>query len=276
MKTLYDVLGVPWNASEETIRTAFRKAAKSYHPDLNTGDPTAEQQFRQLIAAYEMLKNPHQRAAYDHYLKTTRHQGARGFAMTTVAGLVSGSIVAVGIWLSISLSSEPPAPGLAGANVTQATGRQVAVTDDRGLPQVLRGSRMSDWALAAPNRRPADRQPQHLHQIAASNLQQAASNVPPPAASTPPQAAASNVPPAVANDPPQAVASAPLPAAAGNPPEAASDVRQASAATNLPQATNAPSASDVPLTASYPEAQALVAREWERVQASGDPLAISE
>src|SRR5438128_2696650 len=58
MNTLYDVLGVPVHANEKTIRTAFRKAAKSFHPDLNAGDPTAELQFRQLVAAYPDAAQP--------------------------------------------------------------------------------------------------------------------------------------------------------------------------------------------------------------------------
>ena len=69
MKTAYDVLGVPRNASNEKIGTAFRKAAKACHPDLNAGDPTAELQIRQVIIAYEILKTPHKRAAYDRYLR---------------------------------------------------------------------------------------------------------------------------------------------------------------------------------------------------------------
>src|SRR3954454_17779465 len=69
MKTLYDVLGVPRNANSERIRTAFRKAAKTYHPDLNAGDPTAEQQIKRFTAAYEILKSPHERAPYDQDLR---------------------------------------------------------------------------------------------------------------------------------------------------------------------------------------------------------------
>src|SRR5262245_36471898 len=54
-RTPYDVLGVPRNASDKTIRAAFRKTAKVLHPDLNAGDPAVEQRLRQVIAAYEIL-----------------------------------------------------------------------------------------------------------------------------------------------------------------------------------------------------------------------------
>src|SRR5215470_14629601 len=92
MKTLYDVLGVPRSATDEAIRIAFRRAAKTCHPDLNAGDPAAEQQFREIIAAYEILKTPQQRALYDQHLAATDgyQSGVRGatvwrFAQSTVA-----------------------------------------------------------------------------------------------------------------------------------------------------------------------------------------------
>src|SRR5262249_37693393 len=65
MKTPYEVLGVPRNATDEAIRMAFRRSVKACHPDHNVGDAAAEEQLRQIIAAYEMLKTPDQRAVYD-------------------------------------------------------------------------------------------------------------------------------------------------------------------------------------------------------------------
>src|SRR5262245_52524983 len=103
MKTPYDVLGVRRNASDKTIRMAFRKAAKASHPDLNAGDPTAEQQLRQVIAAYEILKKPQRRADYDRYLRSSRRASVRGFAMTAVASLLSGIVTALVVWLLVSL-----------------------------------------------------------------------------------------------------------------------------------------------------------------------------
>ncbi len=97
--THYDVLGVRFNADEETIRTAFRKAAKSYHPDLNLGDPTAGQQFRQVVAAYELLKNSEQREAYDQQLKIERRARRLRLAASILSGMVSGAMVAMALWL---------------------------------------------------------------------------------------------------------------------------------------------------------------------------------
>lgn len=61
----YKILKVPKTASAEEIRKSYRKLALRYHPDANPDDPTAENKFKQLSEAYETLKNPERRAAYD-------------------------------------------------------------------------------------------------------------------------------------------------------------------------------------------------------------------
>lgn len=63
----YDVLGVPRNASEQDLKSAFRRLAKDHHPDRNPGDKDAEQKFKELNEAYEVLKEPQKRAAYDRF-----------------------------------------------------------------------------------------------------------------------------------------------------------------------------------------------------------------
>src|SRR3954453_24112115 len=98
MDTLYDVLGVSSRANETAIRTAFRKAAKTFHPDLNADNPAAELQFRQIVAAYELLKDPLQREAYDQQLKEDRRARARRIASPLISGVVSGGIVALTMW----------------------------------------------------------------------------------------------------------------------------------------------------------------------------------
>jgi curved DNA-binding protein CbpA len=140
MQTSYDVLGVPRNASDETIRAAFRQAAKAYHPDLNAGDPTREQQFKQVSAAYELLRNPRQRAAYDQgllgyerYLRSSRRKRIWRFAAAPVAALVSVAAVALGISL---LSGLPTAPGPAGGKIAHRASHDVVAVDngDRSPP----------------------------------------------------------------------------------------------------------------------------------------------
>lgn len=54
----YEVLGVPRGASEDEIKTAYRRLAKKYHPDLNPGDPTAAQKMNEVNQAYDRIKNP--------------------------------------------------------------------------------------------------------------------------------------------------------------------------------------------------------------------------
>src|SRR5262245_21885720 len=64
---LYDVLGVPRTASEQEISKAYRKLARQYHPDRNPGDKAAENKFKEISAAYEVLADKEKRAQYDRF-----------------------------------------------------------------------------------------------------------------------------------------------------------------------------------------------------------------
>ena len=61
----YEVLGVGKDASEDEIKKAYRKKAKQYHPDLNPGDKTAEEKFKEANEAYEVLSDKDKKARYD-------------------------------------------------------------------------------------------------------------------------------------------------------------------------------------------------------------------
>lgn len=63
----YDVLGIDRNADEKEIKRAYRKLAKKYHPDTNSGDKQAEQKFKEVTEAYDVLGNAEKKKLYDQY-----------------------------------------------------------------------------------------------------------------------------------------------------------------------------------------------------------------
>jgi curved DNA-binding protein CbpA len=71
--TLYDLLDIPANADADAIKEAFRRLAKSCHPDLHPNSQKAARRFKQIAAAYNVLKDPTKRAKYDRWLKA-RHR----------------------------------------------------------------------------------------------------------------------------------------------------------------------------------------------------------
>ena len=72
----YEALGIPKTASIAEIRSAYRKLAAKYHPDVNPGDHTAEDKFKEINEANEVLSSPEKRQMYDQY----GHDGpAQGF-----------------------------------------------------------------------------------------------------------------------------------------------------------------------------------------------------
>ena len=74
-KDYYAVLGVAKNASQAEIKKAYRKLAQQHHPDANAGDPRAEERFKEISAAYDVIGDEDKRAAYDR----AREMGAAGF-----------------------------------------------------------------------------------------------------------------------------------------------------------------------------------------------------
>ncbi|TVR61977.1 MAG: molecular chaperone DnaJ [Gemmatimonadales bacterium] len=78
MADYYETLGVPRDADAEQIKKAYRKLAMKYHPDRNQGSAEAEARFKEISAAYEVLKDPQRRAAFDRYGEQGLKGGAGG------------------------------------------------------------------------------------------------------------------------------------------------------------------------------------------------------
>lgn len=87
-KDLYEALGVPRNAAEKDIRSAYRKLARKHHPDVNPNDKAAESRFKEVNAAFEVLSDAEKRKKYDKYgdrwemadqIEESQRRGGGGF-----------------------------------------------------------------------------------------------------------------------------------------------------------------------------------------------------
>jgi len=85
-KTYYEILGVDKTADADTIKKAYRKLSRKYHPDLNPGNEAAEKKFKEVSEAYDVLSDKKQREEYDQI----RKYGAAGFANGGFGGGAGG------------------------------------------------------------------------------------------------------------------------------------------------------------------------------------------
>ena len=86
----YDILGLSKSASENEIKSSYRKLAMKYHPDRNPGDKKAEDKFKEISESYEILKDPQKKAAYDQYGHAAFSQGSGGGTSSGFSGFGSG------------------------------------------------------------------------------------------------------------------------------------------------------------------------------------------
>jgi len=100
----YEALGLPRNATEAELKQAYRRLAMKFHPDRNPGDPAAEAAFKEVKEAWEVLKDPRKRAAYDQFGHAGVGGGGQGpgggfgpgDAFSDIFGEVFGDIFGVG------------------------------------------------------------------------------------------------------------------------------------------------------------------------------------
>jgi len=120
MGTLYDLLGALPGDDAEGLRTAFRKAAKATHPDINPDNPDAALRFREFVRAYDILTDTEQRTTYDQLLAiallpppATQTQATRTYevvgkyASNTMAATIISAVL-VGGYTLFGLFSKPP------------------------------------------------------------------------------------------------------------------------------------------------------------------------
>ncbi len=90
-KNLYDVLGVPKTATQEEIKRAYRRLARQWHPDKNPDNPEAEERFKEIQAAYDVLSDPEKRKRYDAFGSPDGRLGPEGtFVFEDLGDLFSG------------------------------------------------------------------------------------------------------------------------------------------------------------------------------------------
>jgi DnaJ-class molecular chaperone len=130
MKTLYELLGVSPDASDEALKKAYRKLAKMYHPDLNPSDPDAARRFRQVAAAIAILCDAKRRAAYNQRLVRELQRRLDGEGerrrLQLRRSVVIGGAAAVAIGVVVAKASALVRPALPTSIVASRTGHDVA------------------------------------------------------------------------------------------------------------------------------------------------------
>ena len=144
MGTLYDLLGALPSDDAEALRTAFRKAAKATHPDMNPDNPDAALRFRELVRAYDILIDPEQRDTYDELLAialqpetapaTRTYETMRKVASNTMAASLILAVL-VGGYTLFGLFSKPPVAAEMPDGALEVASLETDPPRDEGLSQ---------------------------------------------------------------------------------------------------------------------------------------------
>jgi curved DNA-binding protein CbpA len=130
MKTVYDLLDIAPDATAEAVKAAFRAAVKLHHPDHHPGEPNAALRFRRVTAAYAILRDTEQRAAYDRQL-ALEHRRIRSMRRRVIISDVACGVVtvmlAIGFLWMETLLSKPVRTNEVELNIAGARTEMAAV-----------------------------------------------------------------------------------------------------------------------------------------------------
>jgi molecular chaperone DnaJ len=146
---LYKVLGVGKNASDTEIKKAYRKLARQYHPDRNAGDAKAEERFKEISAAYDVLSDPEKKKAYD---QGTGPFAAGGFDPSAFGG-GSFSDILSNLFGGGGQPGAGRGGGGAGARTRTQRGRDLETEVSLTFNQAVEGAQVS---LAIPTSTPCE------------------------------------------------------------------------------------------------------------------------
>src|SRR5450755_3244863 len=144
----YKVLGVGKNASDEEIKKAYRKLARKYHPDRNSGDKQAEERFKEISQANDVLSDPDKRKAYDRGTGPLGGFGAGGFDPSSFGGV---SDILSNLFGGGGGQSGRTAGGVRGGRARQARGRDLETEVSLSFDQAVNGAQVP---LAVPTSQP--------------------------------------------------------------------------------------------------------------------------
>ncbi len=145
----YKILGVGKNASEEEIKKAYRKLARRYHPDRNAGDKQAEERFKEISQAHDVLSDPEKRKAYDRGSGPLGGFGMGGFDPSSFGGGFSD--ILSNIFGGGSGAAGSRTGGTGGGRARDARGRDLETEVSLTFDQAVNGAQVP---LAVPTSSP--------------------------------------------------------------------------------------------------------------------------
>ena len=139
-KDYYKLLGVSRSASEDEIKKAYRKLAMKYHPDRNPNNKIAEQQFKAIAGAYEVLKDPEKKAAYDRFGHAAFEQGGGASAQQQAHQGFSGGFGSFSDILEEVFGEYGRAGGGGQSQNFQQPGADIRINLDISLEEAFQGT----------------------------------------------------------------------------------------------------------------------------------------